>query len=233
MDKNTTKFYIKIAVVICLAIWMVNKNYRKPGRIYAPDMAYSNAKETYAESDIPTRIKGTVHAMSARLPVEGTIPVGTIPAQFAKNDAYALSYTYTRHFANNDADKARAGLLLKNPYTQTPEVLKEGEVAYLSKCAACHGKTGNGDGPLIIREDGTDGAFKAVPPAYSDRLKTLKDGEMFHSITYGKGMMGAHASQVSPDVRWKIICYIKKLGGLGDGNAVAVNAAAADTTKKN
>lgn len=232
MDKSTVKFYLKVAAVICLAMWMLNKNYRKPGRIYAPDMAYSNAKETYAESDIPTRIKGTIVNMSARLPVDGSIPMGTIPAAFAKNDAYAMSYTYTRHFQNTDADKTRAGQMLKNPYTQTPEVLKEGEAAYTTKCAVCHGKTGNGDGPLIIRADGSDGAFKAVPPAYSDRLKTLKDGEMFHSITYGKGMMGGHASQVSPDLRWKIICYIKKLGGLGDNNIVAVNTAPADTTKK-
>ena len=232
MDKNTIKFYFKITVVICFTLWMLNKNYRKPGRIYAPDMAYSNAKETYAESDIPTKVKNTIFKMASRMPVAGTLPIGTTPQEFAKNDAYALSYTYTKHFQNTDADKTRAGQILKNPYTQTPEILKEGEAAYITKCAVCHGKTGNGDGPLIIRADGTDGAFKAVPPTYTDRLKTLKDGEIFHSITYGKGMMGAHASQVSPDLRWKIICYIKKLGGLGDNNVIAANTAIADTTKK-
>ena len=48
----------------------------------------------------------------------------------------------------------------------------------------------------------------------------------FHSITYGKGMMGSYASHVKPDDRWKLICYIKELAGL---NKIQQ---ATDTTKK-
>ncbi|MBK7958796.1 MAG: c-type cytochrome [Bacteroidetes bacterium] len=226
MDNKTIKFYATILGMILLAIFMLSGNIRKPGRIYAPDMAYSNAGETYGESKIPTKVGDSMRYMASRLPVAGTIPFGTIPQnELAKNEAYAFSYTYMKHFANTPADKARAGALLKNPYMQTPEVLKEGEAAYITYCSNCHGKTGLGDGSLIIRADGTDGPFKAIPPSYADRLKTLRDGEIFHSITYGWNMMGGHASQVSPDDRWKIICYIKKLGGLPDNHTV-INAGA-------
>jgi hypothetical protein len=34
---------------------------------------------------------------------------------------------------------------------------------------------------------------------------------MFHSITYGKGLMGQHASQLTQLERWQIIEYVKLL----------------------
>ena len=34
---------------------------------------------------------------------------------------------------------------------------------------------------------------------------------MFHSITYGKGLMGQHASQLNQLERWQIIEYVKLL----------------------
>jgi len=32
---------------------------------------------------------------------------------------------------------------------------------------------------------------------------------MFHTITYGKGLMGAHASQLNKEERWKLVHYIR------------------------
>ena len=36
---------------------------------------------------------------------------------------------------------------------------------------------------------------------------------MFHSITYGKGTMGSHASQLTQEERWKLVYYVQKLQG--------------------
>ena len=41
--------------------------------------------------------------------------------------------------------------------------------------------------------------------------KEISEGHIFHVITYGKGLMGAHGSQVSPDDRWRIARYVKEL----------------------
>ena len=41
--------------------------------------------------------------------------------------------------------------------------------------------------------------------------KDLAEGKMFFSITYGKNLMGSHASQLSPEDSWKIILFIKEL----------------------
>ena len=32
---------------------------------------------------------------------------------------------------------------------------------------------------------------------------------MFHTITYGKGLMGAHASQLTQEERWLLVMYIR------------------------
>ena len=39
----------------------------------------------------------------------------------------------------------------------------------------------------------------------------MNDGHIFHVITYGKGRMWPHASQVNPEERWKIVHYVHRL----------------------
>ena len=36
---------------------------------------------------------------------------------------------------------------------------------------------------------------------------------MYHTLTYGKGLMGSHASQLSALERWEVIEYVKVLQG--------------------
>ena len=56
------------------------------------------------------------------------------------------------------------------------------------------------------------------PPSYSTgtssrggAMKDLTDGKIYHTITYGINLMGAHASQISPEERWKIVLYVHEL----------------------
>jgi hypothetical protein len=44
-----------------------------------------------------------------------------------------------------------------------------------------------------------------------DAIKNVTEGHIFHVITYGKGLMGSHGSQVSEEDRWKIAKYVKEL----------------------
>jgi mono/diheme cytochrome c family protein len=39
----------------------------------------------------------------------------------------------------------------------------------------------------------------------------MPDGEIFHTITYGKNLMGAYGSTVNPRDRWAIIAYLRAL----------------------
>jgi hypothetical protein len=38
---------------------------------------------------------------------------------------------------------------------------------------------------------------------------------MYHVITFGKGAMGAYASQLRPEQRWWVIKYIRSKQGVG------------------
>ena len=49
------------------------------------------------------------------------------------------------------------------------------------------------------------------PPSYKAALKDLSEGKMFHTLMYGKNLMGSHASQISAEDRWKIIYYVQSL----------------------
>jgi len=39
---------------------------------------------------------------------------------------------------------------------------------------------------------------------------------MYHTLMYGKGLMGSHASQISPKGLWQIIQYIKVMQNGGE-----------------
>ncbi|MBI3484584.1 MAG: cytochrome c, partial [Acidobacteria bacterium] len=39
----------------------------------------------------------------------------------------------------------------------------------------------------------------------------IKDGQIFHIVTYGQKNMASYATQVSRDDRWKVILYVRSL----------------------
>jgi mono/diheme cytochrome c family protein len=79
-------------------------------------------------------------------------------------------------------------------------------VIYGKFCVHCHGASGAGDGKVADKLPGP-------PPAYSGALKNLSEGKIFHSITYGKGTMGSHSSQLTQEERWKLVYFVQKLQG--------------------
>ena len=167
-----------------------------------PDMYRSPGYETYAPSPL------THDSASALQPVSGTI---------ARGQYIGFDYANT-----NDGYEA-AGTELKNPTEATEANLAEGKRLFGIYCAHCHGEKGDGQGWLQIKGD------KFPVPSYYDAAhKDLPDGKMFFTITYGKNLMGSHASQVAAVDRWKIIMYINKLQE--DGLAAATSAPAADSS---
>ncbi|MGB1248815.1 MAG: c-type cytochrome, partial [Chitinophagales bacterium] len=201
------------------------------GRIFMPDMHYSNAYETYSTTDFQYQDEtdSVTYGMSAIQPVENTIPYGYLPddEEVRTNEMLMKSYLMKNYFVNPMKDpeldaeqRALASTAMHNPLMKTPEVLKDGKEIYNIYCAVCHGESGQGDGTLLVRPDGTDGPYTALPPTYESRLPTLTDGDIFYSISYGKNAMGGYYAQVSPEDRWKLVHYIKDMAGIEDENAV-------------
>jgi len=164
-----------------------SKDPNSPGIEYMPDMYRSPSVEVYNANPLYT------DSIGERKPVAGTIPRGFMP------------YAY----ANDTAGYAAAGRELKNPIPLTPQILMDGEELYGKFCVHCHGAQGGGDGPVGLKLPG-------APPAYSGPLKNLPEGKIFHTITYGKGLMGSHASQLTQEERWKLVHYVQKLQHIND-----------------
>lgn len=184
MKINSIKTASKLlALSACVYLVSCGTDPQSPGLEYMPDMYRTPALEPYSGNS------NYADSMEARQPAVGTIPRGHLP--------YGIPETTEGY--------EMAGEVLKNPLPMTEEVVKEGKDVYTKFCVQCHGKTGDGDGPTVA-------AGHPPPPAYAGAaLKTLSEGKMFHSITYGKGYMGPHASQLNTEEIWTVIRYVQTL----------------------
>ncbi len=185
------KFWVITGCLIAGAVLVsCSKVRRNTGRVYMPDMAYSRAYETYASTEALQK-KG-VHYNA--MPVEGTIARGdTLSVYPYKNDS--AGYANSKNVAN--------------PLPALSAVqFKEATRLFLIYCGICHGEKLDGNGPLW---KGGDGPFPAAPKdLMAADMKAMTAGTMFHSVTYGKNLMGSYASQLSAEQRWMIIHYIKE-----------------------
>jgi high-affinity iron transporter len=93
------------------------------------------------------------------------------------------------------------------PPAPTPKLLEAGKAAYTSTCLACHGATGEGNGPV---------AFAIKPPPRNFVKDAFKAGDspgaVFHTITNGlpnTRMVGY--PQISEHDRWGVTYYVLAL----------------------
>ena len=200
-------------LIIVLAVTFGScSDSNSPGSTYMPDMGESRAYETYAA----TANLDSHGIRYTRMPVEGTVKRGdTYPFPIAKDKA--------GDSANYNLSKS-----VQNPLkTMSPADMTEAERLYLVNCGICHGSKLDGNGPLY---NGGNGPYAAAPRnLVSDPVVTgMPDGQMFYSITYGKGQMGPYGPQLSTKQRWMIINYINsKQEGGGGGGAGAQDSTAA------
>ncbi|PQA54054.1 MULTISPECIES: c-type cytochrome [Siphonobacter] len=172
---------------------------------FAPNMYYPVGYEPLSQIDAnPINSATGKGNLNMRVPVKGTIPQQSFTTTLGDTTVSALE-RMDLIARNVPADSiAMSEAVLSNPIATTDKSLKQGELLYGRYCLHCHGGTGKGDG-LVGKKYG------GVPVYSSDALKNLNDGHIYHVITYGKGRMWPHGSQVSPEDRWKIVQYVHKL----------------------
>jgi mono/diheme cytochrome c family protein len=175
------------AGIILFAGWLIScdRTNNDPGFDYFPDMFYSKAYETYSENTV------FADGKTLREPVAGTVPTDIIP------------YPYTK----TDADRLLAGKELVNPFTADAATLRQGGRDYAIFCLQCHGTQADGNGLLY-----KNGLYNFKPGSLvNDKMKAAPDGEIYHVISVGQGVMQEHGSIIRPDDRWKIVLYVRKL----------------------
>ncbi len=182
-----------IAIVALVAgIWGCSDVKRTPGRVYMPDMAYSRAYETYSA----TNNLDSNGIRYSKKPVPGTIKRGEVfPFPYGPDKV-------------GDSTNYVASKSVANPLPALNAVqMAEADRLYQINCGICHGSKLDGNGPLY---NAGAGPYAAAPRnLLTDPVVTgMPDGQMFYSITYGKGQMGPYGPQLSTTQRWMLVHYI-------------------------
>lgn len=197
-----------------------------PGVEYMPDMYRSPALDAYVDYGSSRHMDWTqsqkdeagVKAVLSRLPGKGSIA-------YAGDDAvYGMPYP----LQNDTTGYSRAAREIFSPLLASQVNIEEGQRLYMIFCQHCHGKEGHGDGAIS-----KNGLIAGIPD-YSTKLKDLEEGKMYHTLQYGKGLMGSHASQMNQKERWQILEWVKCLQkGIvsPEFDARGMLKVAADTTK--
>lgn len=170
-------------VVLALA-FAITKDPFRPNREFVRDMRRSAAFGTFeANPFLP-------NGMTLQPPPPGTISRGALPLDYAPSAE----------------DAVRAGEELTNPYAPTDSLeAARGAFLFYTFCQCCHGPEAGGDGPVARR------GYPAPPPLYGESAVSMKDGHIFHLITYGRGNMSGYAAQIDADDRWKVVLHVRAL----------------------
>ena len=141
---------------------------------------------------------------SSQLPIPGTI---------AREDIY-----YADVPMNTGKIPGTTNFIENMPVPVTTKLMERGQQRFNINCSPCHGAQGDGKG-ITVR-------IGAMPPTVADlhqkRIVAMTDGEIFNTISNGKGLMGPYGANVTVEDRWAIIAYLRalQLSQLGNTNDV-------------
>lgn len=150
--------------------------------------------------------------LSARQPVEGTIPRGGLrddePFFIGKEEGKLVRQVPDAAFR---ATHGRSPQHFNRPYDETSQaelrraLLERGQERFNIYCSVCHGRLGDGDGMVVRR------GFRKPPSYHIDRLRQAPAGHFYDVITSGFGAMSSYANRIDVDDRWAIVAYIRVL----------------------
>ncbi len=130
---------------------------------------------------------------ASRMPVAGTI---------ANDDDH-----YADQPVNTGRVAGKTNFIETLPVEVTAKLMARGQQRFNINCSPCHGEQGDGKGITV--------QIGAMPPTPADlhqkRIVEMADGEIFNTITYGKGLMGPYGANVTVEDRWAIIAYLRAL----------------------
>jgi mono/diheme cytochrome c family protein len=94
---------------------------------------------------------------------------------------------------------------MKNPIAKSDASTTAGQTLYAKTCAACHGKTGLGDGPKAK-------SLKVPSTNFTKaEFQNQTDGEHFYKTKTGRGEMTKYEGKLSDDDIWNIVNYLRTL----------------------
>ncbi len=139
--------------------------------------------------------------LSSHLPQPGTIPREN-PLVVAGQEIYSFEDVSV----NTGRVPGTTNFIELNPMPVTAALLARGRRQYNIHCTPCHGQLGDGNG--ISKKIG---AMAIVANLHDKRIVQLTDGELFNTLSHGKGVMQGYAPQITRADRWAVIAYLRAL----------------------
>jgi mono/diheme cytochrome c family protein len=168
---------------------------RKPPIEVFPDMDRQLKLRPQQPNDFFT------NGLSSQLPPPGTI-ARSQPLQTVNGEVWPFEDSPV----NTGRVTGTTNFVETNPLPVTGQLLRRGRERFNIYCTPCHGALGDGNG--INKKLGV---MPAVANLQDRRIVEMADGEIFNTITHGKGLMGAHGPMVPVADRWAIIAYLRAL----------------------
>ena len=223
---NLSKTNIVLAgllVLVALLAAAVRVDHSQPNVEFLPEMKRSPAASAFSANSV------FANRRTLQVPVAGTIPRGELPLHFlpTKEDAVRAGEELANPYSFQAEDSAQDATAAQDSPTANAEaaapegsdtpalspeaaaaarlqesVARGGEV-YRVFCISCHGPGGAGDGPVAKR------GFPPPPPLTTGKSAQMKDGQLFHILTYGQGSMAPMAAQLTRDRRWDVVNYVR------------------------
>jgi mono/diheme cytochrome c family protein len=173
--------------------------------------------EIFPDMDKQAKIKAQsdstffADAQGARNPIAGTVPLGLSSPATSLGDVKAPVFGHSSDYYHTGRFGDFWGDGLPAQIKADAALIRRGGERYGIYCAVCHGHAADGAG--ITGKYGIAAIANLMLPSFSDPKDATyrTDGDIFHTISYGKGQMGGYGGMIPVDDRWAIIAYLRTL----------------------
>jgi mono/diheme cytochrome c family protein len=151
-------------------------------------------------------------------------PAGTIARSQPIQTADGAVYRFEDSPVNTGRITGTTNFIETNPLIVNAQLIQRGRERFDIYCAPCHGRLGDGNG--ITKKIGV---MPAVANLHDKRIVEMADGEIFNTVSNGKGLMGAYGPLIPTEDRWAVVAYLRalQLSWLGTPNDLPPAQAAA------
>lgn len=142
------------------------------------------------------------NGMSSQPLVKGTVRQSEAIPLADGSDVYPFE---TEHPAVSGLQTGTTNAVVNIPLGVSMGLMERGREKYTISCVPCHG--GQGDGNGVVKYFG----ISAVKSLHDPDVVKQSDGDIYRTITLGKGVMKGYANTLSIEDRWAIVAYARAL----------------------
>ena len=142
------------------------------------------------------------NGMSSQPLVKGTVRQREAIPLADGSDVYPFE---TEHPAVSGLQTGTTNAVANIPLEVSMGLMERGREKYTISCVPCHG--GQGDGNGVVKYFG----ISAVKSLHDPDVVKQSDGDIYRTITLGKGVMKGYANTLSIEDRWAIVAYARAL----------------------